>query len=262
MFLLLALACRLAARSMWAATLIILLAFMMKMFPAAGLLLLLREPPRRAWLFGLLAAAGAAIYLVLIREDLPKIWAATEKGADISYGYNVLSLYLQSRGLAAATVARPLAFLALAAGGATVWWRLGRNRAADPAPSPALDGYRIGAGVYAGTFLLGNSWDYRMIFLFFMLPQLFAWWRGGRQSERVLAASQLLAILIATWAMWLTRSFPNAFWRVRTLEELAKWWLFFSSLHLLAHTLPGWARAWLRFDFKAAAGPEAAAPAR
>lgn len=248
-FFLLALAYLVAARSALVATLIILLAFMMKLFPLAAILILLREPKKRALSLGILAVLGVIIYLVVIRDDLPKIWGSTEKGATMSYGYNVLPLYMESHLVAGVEIVRRLFYVLILGGIGFAWWQHRRAPVTEPAPSRSLDGYRIGAAIYAGTYLLGNSWDYRMIFFFFAIPQLFEWLYQGSRLERWMAAGQLLAFLIACWSIWLINCTLIGFWPASILEVFAKGWLFVGSLYFLVHTLPGWARAWLRFDF-------------
>lgn len=44
-----------------------------------------------------------------------------------------------------------------------------------PEENKTLDSFRIGLWMFIGNFLLGNTYDYRLIFLIFSLPQLFIW---------------------------------------------------------------------------------------
>jgi Glycosyltransferase family 87 len=255
MFFLLGVAFVRAERSIATSCAFVVAAFMLKLFPLAGVLLVLREPRRRALRLAGLVLAAAAVYIAITFEDLGRIAAATEKGADVSYGYNVLWMFLRLyqspwTGFAqAAAVALVIVALGLA------WWRGARGTGSEPTVTRALDGYRLGAGVYAGTFLLGNNWDYRLLFFFFAVPQLFHWLQRGRPFERCMAAGQLGAYLTATWSMALypllvVGYYNPAYGSVRTLEEFAKWGLFLSSLCLLADTLPSWARAGLSLRFK------------
>lgn len=255
MFFLLGVAFVLASRSIATSCAIVVAAFMLKLFPLAGVLLVLREPRRRAQRLAGWVLAAAALYSAITFGDMQRIWAATEKGADVSYGYNVLWMFLRLYHSPWTTFTHVASVTVVIVGLGLAWWRAARNTNPDPPVTRALDGYRIGAGVYAGTFLLGNSWDYRMLFFFFALPQLFRWSRSDHPFERFMALGQLAAYLAATWTMLLYRQFVAGYYNpsyasVRTLEELAKWGLFLGSLLLLAHTLPSWARALLRFQFK------------
>jgi hypothetical protein len=38
-----------------------------------------------------------------------------------------------------------------------------------------LNMFRLSAGIYIGTFILGNNWDYRLMFLLFAIPQITSW---------------------------------------------------------------------------------------
>lgn len=255
MFILLAVAQSAARRSSVLAALIFFAAFMLKLFPLAGALLLLRESRNRAVSIGAILLGGVALYFFLTWDDMRKIFQTTERGAANSYGYNVLWHYLRSHDVASFVWVRWVAYLAVAISLAAAWWFHRRPVKVEAPAQRELDGYRIGAGVYVGTFLLGNSWDYRLIFFFFCVPQLFLWSRQGQGGRRLLALGQLIALAVASWAMWLTAQFAHSHFSfdvIRGLEEAAKWTLFTGSLWLLADTLPNWARAWLRLDFRTA----------
>ena len=261
LFFLLALALIAAQRSAVLAMVIVYVAFMLKLFPLAGLVLLLRESRRRAlWLAGLMLV-GAVIYIFATFHEMTVIWSVTEKGADVSYGYNVLWHYLRLQGSAWETPVRMIAYLLVGLSmGATWWFHLDPVIGSEDQPTRQLDSYRLGAGVYAGTFLLGNSWDYRLVFFFFAVPQLFIWLRKNH-ARRWIALVQLIAFAVASWAMlltfWISHS-ETTFIVARGLEELGKWTLFASSLWLLAETLPHWARDLLGFRFRTQTGSAAA----
>lgn len=244
-FCLLALAGHLAGRAMRGSLAAVLTAFVLKLFPLAGVLVVLREPPRRVRRLGLLVLAVAAIFCALNFRELVDIAYKTEKGRNTSYGWAVLSLYLGQFPGWAAGIAWPVRWLggALAAVVlAFAWWRGNRADDATP-PGRALDFFRIGAGVYAGTFLLGASWDYRLIFGLFMVPQLAAWAWAGDPPLRRTALAVLAALFISAWSLalhsWLDDVVVGKI-IARTLEELAKWGLFGGCVYLLARTLPAW----------------------
>ena len=74
---------------------------------------------------------------------------------------------------------------ALLAVGAWLVWRRrsptgARDSAAeDPRETSELLAFRMGALVYLGTFVVGNSFDYRLVCLLLVLPQLLRWPAGG-----------------------------------------------------------------------------------
>jgi hypothetical protein len=244
-FFCLALAGHLAASAPRGAFTAVLVGFWLKLFPLAGIVVFLRVPRRRALRLGLSALGLAAVFCALNFRELVDIAYKTEKGRDTSYGWSVLSLYLGQFPGWAAAIAWPVRWVGgglAAAGLAAAWWR--GNRAADATPpGRALDFFRIGAGVYAGTFLLGASWDYRLIFGLFMVPQLAAWMRDDDPVLRRTAVAVLAALFLSAWSLALHGWFDGVLvGRIiaRTMEELAKWGLFVGCVYLLARTLPAW----------------------
>lgn len=234
-FFLLALAGMLAGRTMTGAMAAVLGAFVLKLFPLAGVLLVLREPKARAWRWALVVVGVAAVFCAVNFREIVDIGFKTEKGRELSYGWAALSRSLGNGGAAVAAYWTG-AGLALA-GGAVAWWRGSRLAHEEPA-GRGLDFFRVGAGVYAGTFLLGTSWDYRLIFALFMVPQAAVW--VGRKSSplRLTAAVVLVAVVVAAWMPVIATGTGAAL--AKGVEELAKWSLFFGCLYLLSATLPGW----------------------
>ena len=94
-----------------------------------------------------------------------------------------------------------------------------------------LSSFRLGAGIYIGTFLLGNNWDYRLIFLLFTLPQLLDWVKRNKMAKYT-----LLAVLITFIHLWLVLIFPFAYF----LDEFANWFVFAGLFYLVIVSLPGW----------------------
>jgi hypothetical protein len=244
-FFLLALAGHVAARSMRSSLVVVLFGFVLKMFPLAGALLILREPRGRAWRLGLGVVMLVALFAVLNFRELVDIAHKTEKGTETSYGWAVLSLYLEKFPSTAdwALPVRRLCAALAAAGGVLMWWWARRSPTAEEPPTRSLDFFRIGAGVYAGSFLLGASWDYRFIFCLFMIPQLVEWLLCHDQALRRISRVIYAVIIVAAWSRALTDWMgPGELGKIlaRTIEELAKWTLFFGCVHLLARTLPAW----------------------
>ena len=248
-FFCLALAGHLAAKAPRGAFAAVLAGFWLKLFPLAGVVVFWREPRPRALRLGLLLLGLAALFCLLNFRELVDIGYKTEKGPHTSYGWGVLALHVGTLGREAWV--RPLYFdglgLALLSLGVAAWTA---RDAATRLENRTLDFFRIGAAVYAGTFLLGASWDYRLIFASFMIPQLSVWATGPEPTLRRWARGLIGATLVAAWSLALKDWFgPSA----RGLEEVAKWFLFYGCVHLLARTRP----AWLRWP---APGPNSARP--
>jgi len=228
-FFLLALALAVGRRNHAAGLLPVVLAAVLKIYPAFALGYGLREGSRRA--LGLLAGATAvlAVYLVATADDLTAMRGVTEKSYALSYGIETTELLLRERfGLETSGVRWALtgcAVLALA-----LAYGVGRRIAARPAASPHLDAFRIGTGVFLGTFLLISSWDYRLVFLYFAIPQLLAWIdvANGARDVRLAAWVSLVLVFLAVWK---TGSAPTS--------HLAIAWTLFACLgYLYMRTLP------------------------
>lgn len=244
-FFLLALAAHLAARAMRTTAVSVLVAFVLKLFPLAGVVLVLREPRDRAIRFGVVILALAALFCAVDVRELIDIGFKTEKGPHTSYGWAVLSLHLGTLGGAAArgaVLVRCLCGAIAILGLGLAAWKAVRT-SDDLPPSRALDFFRVGAAVYTGTFALGASWDYRLIFALFLVPQLAAWARDSSSALRPLARGLLAALFVAAWSLalkdWLGATTAGKI-AGRSLEEFAKWGLFFGCAYLLARTLPAW----------------------
>jgi hypothetical protein len=102
-----------------------------------------------------------------------------------------------------------------------------------PAKADYIDAFRVGAGIYVGTFFLGNNWDYRQMFLLLVIPQLIAWTR--EKDLRVLSIITLSIMLFVCWSNMFT---GNAL--IVWLEELFEWVIFSNLFYLLLRTMPPW----------------------
>jgi len=219
-------------------------AFALKLFPLAAGALLCGRPRREALIAGGVLAGFAVLYVTANVDDLRLISAATPRDTWLSYGLNVLPLRLGRVSGLAGLAAFAVAWLAVAA---VVWgaWRARIRRGADAAIAAAdgaLDAFRVGAACYAGTFLLGNNFIYRLVFVVLVVPQLWRWARGTA-AERTLARAGLVAALGSLWVL----GFDRASWVVRRDEWLwfsvgqAFNWLLFATLcRLLISSLPEW----------------------
>jgi hypothetical protein len=90
----------------------------------------------------------------------------------------------------------------------------------------------MGALVYVGTFVAGNSFDYRLVCLLLTLPYLLRWplHRGGAEPAtlpRVAAA----VVLVQLWVGTLSE-------QLRLLDELVSWTLAGMLVVLLARSAP------------------------
>jgi hypothetical protein len=206
---------------------------LLKLFPVFGLTLLLRE---RRKTFIILMAFSLTFFLTYFWSDLEElnlIAKATPQTHFLSYGYKVIfeEFYYNN------SIAKSFYILCLELTVYLIvfivfcfliyhsfkqfrqWLSLPRSALKKTKlwiDSQSLDGFRLGAGIYLGTFLLGNNWDYRLSFLLFTIPQILKWTQ--EKNELGLLSSLGLVGIIAS--LYLSRHSWLA------LDEMANWFLF------------------------------------
>lgn len=226
----------------------ILSAFVLKIYPILGAAIFLSERKvsflKITAVFTLIVSA----YLLLIRQDMVLIHNATPKATGISYGIDVLWMEISQHsgplGAAAKVASRLgllLAFALLVCG----CLRSRSGPAAMEVPGKVLASFRAGACVYCGTFILGNNWDYRLVFLLFTIPYLVS---CASHADRILARiskSMLCAILVSLWHITIhmvIKSLPFGSEASVLLDEACNWIVFLGLSYLLGMTFPGWIR--------------------
>lgn len=219
------------------ASALLLIAGVLKLYPVFGMGALMKYGKSAFLKFS--AALTLALFLLLSIDvqNLRNVFANTEKGYDISYGVDVLPSYLalatrsESLGQVAAFFSMLAVFLILILGFVratqSVRYLHGSN-------AHALAAFRLGAGIYVGTFLLGNNWDYRLMFLLFTLPQLLEWINVGK-----VARYALFGVLISLSYFWIARLLPLAYF----IDEFANWLTFGGLFYLLVASAPDWLRS-------------------
>jgi hypothetical protein len=236
------------------------LAAFLKLYPIFALGYLVREPKKSliAWLSGGLAVFGA--YVLLTGRDIQQILALAPKGVDYNYGVTVVGLWILD-----VTGSRPWAnfvfilsylfsYLLLV----SLLYRVDRDGLELPAKNPrALDAFRVGALIYIGTFLQGNTWDYRLIFLIFSLPQLAEW--AGQPGTARIAGFTVVCFMLSSWMMILAgRSgaslTPLSVTRF-SVEALSSWGLLAGLTYLLLASTPPWIREEVHRFFEKFARP-------
>jgi hypothetical protein len=176
-------------------------------------------------------------YAAVTLNNLQHVFANTERGAQFSYGVGVLPLYFEELSPSStASTALILGLYALAYSIllASLYLSVKRNEKLLSQEPVNLAAFRLGAAIYVGTFLLGNNWDYRLIFLLFTIPQTYAWAGQNRIAKLTLAA-----MLISLAHFWFSFFLPFAYF----LDEFANWVVFAGLLYLSIASLPDWLQA-------------------
>lgn len=220
---------------------LLVVAAMTKIYPVFALPAYVITRSRRAVIAAAASVAVVAIYLLLALEDVVTVARSAPQGQDWSYGARILlaRIYqvLVSETGTGAVVAQGGAVLVVVVGGAGVWWwarrRLRPLPVGDRHATANRLGFLFGSAIYLGTFAVGNNFDYRLVFLLLMLPQLWAWTRGTEEESpvRALAMLTLVTVTVATWiGAW---SQP-----LRLSDELVSWALAFQLAALAIAVLP------------------------
>ena len=199
---------------------LLLLAAMLKLFPAFAFALLARQPPRWRLIGGGAVLALFAAYALVTLDDIRTIRKVVPQEIWFSYGAGVgveAVLGHPSRLVTWIVVATALCAAALVA------WRRAYVAGGPATDNRALDAFVAGGAMYVGTFALAHHYDYRLIILLLTLPQLFRWAREG-SAPLPLPRVTLGAVL---GSLWLSEVFTFEAVDV-PLEEVLNWFLFVS----------------------------------
>ena len=221
-----------AARPNLAAALV-LLAAVAKLFPVFALFGFVAGG-RRQRRAGLVAGALFAVYVVATFGDLAKIRAGTFHWNRIGYGIDQAAVTFAKNGASLPLLLGLAIGAALLLFGAGAWLRT-RVRLPLVDGDPAALGFRVGAAVYAGSFCLGSSFDYRLMFLLPALPQLVVWSRALAPRWRWLARGLLGAVLLLLWSMTWRAGLRSLFGGAGEglgllVDELLSWLVFVALL--------------------------------
>ena len=262
-FALMALSLALVDRWALAALATLLIATFFKLIPILGLGLFLEKSRGSAIRLVSAALLGAGLYFLFTFQDLLFIFSHTQKGSEAAYGVQVLpDLLGKLAGLSRIHrsplfsalvhmlngfllhfpyVPYALAFLLLLLAGFTGFRCGGRPEAAD---AHNLGAFWMGAGVYIGTFLIGNNWDYRLVFLLFTLPQLGDWARSKRQPVAPISILTLVLLFGSLYGLLVSKYMADFYtfgaYYAAMLDEAVNWALFTGLAYLLASSLPAW----------------------
>jgi Glycosyltransferase family 87 len=207
MFALVALGVGLVRRTPWGGAAPIVLAGVLKLFPAFGLAVLVRR--RKRWAALVVAVVVLGAYVLGTLDDIRTLRRVIPRVVQNSYGAGVVSQALSKAGVSWAQSAAEsrdirVAVIVLGAFAAAGLVALARGRRARVASELRLDAFWAGASIYAGTYLFGNNFDYRLVFLLFCVPQLCTWARQGGSPAPWPAA----AVVAIVGTFWLSSAFP------------------------------------------------------
>ena len=216
------------------------LAAMLKVYPIVGFAYLLKESRNKFLLWSGIGLGIFIIYAISISHALKGIVNYIPKGSFFDYGTEVIGfrIYEISSSRLLSNVGVLLAYF-------TVYLLIMVMlylshifpKCSIENDHRFIDSFRLGAVIYIGTFVEGNSFNYRLIFLLFSIPQIIIW-MDSSTPVRFGARVALTSLMASCWGMLLLRILPVdlAF----GLDELANWVLFVGLLYLFFVSLPDW----------------------
>lgn len=219
-----------------------LFAAILKLFPALAFVSLLRQPRRWAIIGAGTVTAGFLIYALVTLDDIRTIHRVLPQNIYYSYGADVavraVTLWLSVHYASLASLGKhgpeqivlwSLVALAVLAAGAVA--RIWKPPAA--ANDRELDAFFAGCSIFIGSFVLEHNFDYRLVYLLLVVPQLLRWMRTSKLAAVVLGA------LVLT--LWLSEALSNGYWTERyplPYDEILTWFLFASLLGMAVAAAP------------------------
>jgi hypothetical protein len=230
----------------------LILAAFLKIFPLFGVTLFLSQVKGRFLKLSGIILSIFIIYALLTFNDFRHSLTNTEKGGDLSYGYNVVPLRIElSIGPSLQTKLFSVAASLIAFGLFYAALRLSAKAAMFPHNEPRyLTAYRLAASICAGTFFLGNNWDYRLMFLLFAVPQLVEWATAATAQVSLPARIALAASLISLWYLVITCLLAFVPLAAYFLDEATNWTLFYFLCYLLFVSMPDWVKLEIQASFQ------------
>ncbi len=193
-----------------AASALILLAAVLKLFPIAAVGMLARLPGRAAVICVSVVLGTFAVYAGATFRDIQTIERVLPQGDEYAFGLHISGGWLGR--LVGPGRMWDAILVALAIVAAIALRRRLRSQLGAGTPRE-LDLFWAGAGIYVATFALGRTSDYRLVFLLLTIPQLARWaWAG-----RALPIVTLSGILLALWL-------PSPWSNVPVLNDLIRGW--------------------------------------
>lgn len=208
-----------------------LLASFIKLFPVFVITYFLKYAWKK-WLLLSFAFGGAFIlYICLNWQDLSQIFQSTQKSYVHSYGAKVYTtmwissddpIFSKFSLIPVFAILGTLSVALFSSYGVKGWQLEGREA--------YLDAFRVGAGVYVGSYIIGNNWDYRLIYLMLMIPQLVSW----AIYQKIWAARFTLVVVFFSLFVTFAKFTQVQFF----IDELVNWLLFGLLFMLLVRSVP------------------------
>lgn len=231
---------------------IISFASFLKLFPIFGLAILLKEKRKTFIISIAIFLTPFLIYCLSYSGELRTINKTVPVTNYYSYGYKIIFMNLQESysslfPIGKATLIELIFFITLFLIGSKLVinslhefniWRIKPFQPKtfidpnNPNISYKLDSFRLGCGLYIGTFLLGAAHDYKLVFLLFTIPQILDCIKSNSQ----LSLSSSFALLGIIFTLYLSQFYHLIF------DEVINWFLFGYFIWTFLFFLPIWTK--------------------
>lgn len=204
----------------------------LKLFPVAAIGVFFGGKKPRVTVVGIVLLVVFLSYCIVTLADLQLISEGTPRSIRLSFGMNVIWMAIDYKyGSLPGTMIRVLTYLVVIAviAGSLL---LPKNKVERESPEyraiPMEVGFNVGALIFIATYLLGNNYDYRMIFLTFVAPQLIFWIRGTSRYRPILCGIILFSCVFTLWSDLFRSSVALV-----VLAEIANWIIFSGLLFII-----------------------------
>jgi len=192
----------------------IMVAAILKLYPAFAFLTLAKEKKNRSLLAGVIMVC-LGVYGIVTVHDIVSILPNVPRETYYSYGASVLFEGVNLSLSATKTSPLPPQLGVLIAGLLLLSgvFLAHHSKEYELGDERHVNAFLTGAGIFLGSFIvLGNNYDYRLIFLLLTMPQLLIWNKTSSGIGRL----SLMAIAAIALRLWLP---------VMWISDVFSWWL-------------------------------------
>jgi len=248
MFFILSIAILLANKSYGYSVCLVWFAFILKLYPILGLTVLLRKDRLIVLYITLSSIVAVGLYVIITYDDLVLISRATPRSVVLSYGINVFWMKMIDYSYIVGIIFKGLSYILVVLVIGKAFIDLENIANYLPISSDrdyCFDAFRVGGAVYIGTFMIGNNWDYRLMFLLFVIPQLIKWSRSDVKKIVILSILSIISVYTSLWYLLIQRVLQHVPFGVTlsySIKEMSNWFIFCSLMYLIICSMPEWVR--------------------
>lgn len=227
----------------------LLAGLVLKLFPIFACSVFLRLGRSALLRYALIITALTVGYVALTYSDLALVRQATPRSTGVSFGRNVAWMRIERSDKVKGECIKLWSYLSLAL---SFCWAFSALLREDFVPGDqdrpiSLDALRAGAAIYVGTFLLGNNFDYRLMFLILTMPQMTVWVRSPARGIRACSVVVLVFTFLSLWGLFIgptVRGLPYGGLTAFAVDEIANWIVFAGLLYLFCWSMPDWVKGY------------------